>query len=327
MSGSIDQNNDLKQSPPKLSIIIISYNTKQLTLDCIQSVLDQTSETRYELIVVDNNSPDQSAEAIKKKFPQINLIASKDNLGFAKANNLAAEKASGEFILLLNPDTVVLDNAIDKLMQFAHDNPDSGIWGGRTLYGNKSLNPTSCWKKMTLWNVFCRTTGLTGLFPASEFFNAESYGKWQRDSVREVDIVTGCFLLITAELWHRLNGFDPAFFMYGEEADLCLRAGKLGASPIVTPDATIIHYGGASEAIQSDKMVKLLKGKISLIKRHWSPFTTPIGIFLFSLWPLTRYLALKNIARVLPGKKSLNDRADTWNKIWKRRKEWKSGYL
>lgn len=327
MPGSNEQNDEVKQFPLKLSIIIISYNTKQLTLECIKSVLDQTTDTSYELIVIDNNSPDQSAEAIQQQFPHINLIASKENLGFAKANNLAAEKASGEYILLLNPDTVVLDKAIDKLVHFAAVNPHAGIWGGRTLYGDKSLNPTSCWQKMTLWNVFCRTSGLTGIFPASEFFNSESYGKWKRDTVREVDIVTGCFLLITTELWNSLKGFDPAFFMYGEEADLCLRAEKLGAKPIVTPDATIIHYGGASEAIQSDKMVRLLKGKVSLIKRHWSPMTAPLGTLLFMLWPLTRSLALKIISKFLPGKTGLKDRAQTWGEIWKRRKEWRSGYL
>lgn len=327
MTDTNKQNNIPNLSTPDLSIIIISYNTKQLTIDCIKSVLDQTRKTSYELIIIDNQSPDGSAEAIRKEFPDINLIASEENLGFAKANNLAAEKANGEYILLLNPDTVILDNAIDRLMEFAAEKPDAGIWGGRTLYGDKSLNPTSCWKRMTLWNVFCRTSGLTGIFPRSEFFNSESYGKWKRDSIREVDIVTGCFLLITKELWNRLDGFDPAFFMYGEEADLCLRAAKIGATPTVTPEATIIHYGGASEAIRSDKMVKLLKGKMSLIKRHWSPALSPIGTFTFMLWPLSRSIALKVLSTVLPSQKELSEKAQTWKEIWSRRDEWRSGYL
>src|SRR5690606_157263 len=116
------------------------------------------------------------------------------------------------------------------------------------------------------WNLFCRTVGLSRVFPDSAFFNSEAYGGWDRMSERAVDIVTGCLLLIGRADWEALEGFDPVFFMYGEEADLCLRAAdSLGARPLVTPDATIIHHDGASSTARADKMVRILQARKELI--------------------------------------------------------------
>ena len=112
---------------------------------------------------------------------------------------------------MLNSDTLIMDGAIDRLLAFAAERPDAKIWGGRTLLGNRTLDPASCWRRMTLWSVFCRTFGLAAAFPNSNLFNAEGYGGWDRSTEREVDIVTGCFLLIEKELWQRLRGFDPRF--------------------------------------------------------------------------------------------------------------------
>jgi len=304
---------------PDVSIIVVSYNTREMTLECLRSVIAETNGA-FELIVVDNVSTDGSAEAISKEFPDITLMKESENHGFAKANNIAAEHAKGEYVLLLNPDTIVLDGAIDRLLEFARRRPNAGIWGGRTLYGDRSLNPTSCWRRLSLWNIFCRTSGLTGLFPNSDLFNAEAYGGWDRSAERDVDIVTGCFLLIKREDWNKLGGFDLDFFMYGEEADLCLRAAReLGAKPRMTPDATIVHYGGASEKVRSDKMVRLLRAKTELIKRHVPGWQRPFARGLFRAWPITRLMAFQIIRRN-------TDNATVWREIWNRRKEWQSGY-
>jgi GT2 family glycosyltransferase len=311
--------------PPVVSVLIISYNTCEMTLECLRSVRDQTT-LPHEVIVVDNNSQDGSAEAIAAEFPEIDLDARKDNLGFAGGNNAAAARAQGEYILLLNPDTVVLDHAIDKLVAFAKAQPQSGIWGGRTLFGDMSLNPSSCWRRMTVWSCFCRMAGLTAIFPKSGLFSSEGYGGWPRDTERDVDIVQGCYLLITRKMWNDLGGFDPAFFMYGEEADLCLRAKKtLGAQPRVTPDSTIIHYGGASEKVRSDQLVKLLTGKMALIDRHFPEWQRPLGRFFFGHFPLTRLIAARTIA-ALTGRQSIRTTADVWADVWTRRKIWRAGY-
>ncbi len=310
---------------PEVSIIIVSYRTRELTLECLRSVVRETRAASYELIVLDNASDDGSAAAIAAEFPHIRLMARGDNVGFARANNIAAEEARGRYLLLLNPDTIVLDGAVDRLVAFAQARPQAQIWGGRTLYADRSLNPTSCWRRMTLWNVFCRTCGLSGIFPASQVFNAESYGRWDRSSEREVDIVTGCFLLIERTFWDRLGGFDARFFMYGEEADLCLRAARMGARPAVTPEATIVHYGGASEKVRSEMMIKLLAGKAELIKRHWSPGTQSVGLALLSLWPWTRAVALGLAGRML-SRPALADQAATWRAIWTARARWRHGW-
>ena len=277
-----------------LSIIIVSYNTRDMTLECIDSVLRETTTARYEIIVVDNASADGSAEAIRIKYPTIRLIETGENIGFARANNLAAVSATGRRILLLNPDTVILNHAIDSLYEFALENPECRIWGGRTVFGNGALNPQSCWGRMTLWSTFCNVLGLSQL-KGSMFFNPEEYGRWQRDSIRTVDIVTGCFFLIDSDLWKQLKGFDPIFFMYAEEADLCLRAQRFGAKPKINPSATIIHYGGASERDRVDQKIKLLAGKNTLIRRHWSAPTYFAGRLLFLMFPLTRYIGYSTL--------------------------------
>jgi N-acetylglucosaminyl-diphospho-decaprenol L-rhamnosyltransferase len=303
-----------------LTVIIISYNTKKLTLDCLQSVYDQTHHISFEVVVVDNASSDGSAEAIEKKFPDVTLIKSKENIGFAKANNLAAKKAAGEYILLLNPDTLVLDEAIQKLHNFAVSNPKHLIYGGRTLFENFSLNPTSCWKQPSLWSLFCYATGLVSIFRRNKLFDPESYGPWQRDTVQEVDIVTGCFLLIKKNFWEELEGFDPNFFMYGEDADLCLRAKKNGAKPIITPGATIIHYCGASEKVRTDKMIRLFRAKEQLIRRHWASVSCVLGITLLRLSVFNRFVACNAMKLTHPTR--YREIAKSWSEIWRRRKEW-----
>jgi GT2 family glycosyltransferase len=311
-------------TPPVVSVLVISYNTREMTLDCLRSLRDQT-DTPHEVIVVDNNSQDGSAEAIAAEFPEIDLVARPDNLGFAGGNNLAATRARGTYILLLNPDTVVLDHAIDRLVAFAERRPEAGIWGGRTVFADLSLNPACCWQRMTLWNTFCRTSGLTAIFRGSALFNAEAYGDWQRDSERAVDIVQGSFFLIRRAFWNELGGFDPGFFMYGEEADLCLRARARGARPRMTPEAQIVHYGGASEKVRSDRMVKLLAGKMGLINRHFPAWQKPLGRALFTAYPLTRMIATRTLGAVT-GKPETRDSAATWTDIWARRRDWTGGY-
>ncbi len=222
---------------------------------------------------------------------------------------------------------MILEGAIDRLVAFARANPKAGIWGGRTLFADGRLNPSSCWGRMTPWNLLCRASGLTGLFAGTTFFNGEAYGGWQRDTVAEVDIVSGCFLLIRRSLWEELGGFDPAFFMYGEEADLCLRAGKRGVRPMITPTATIIHLGGASERTRAAKMIKLLAAKATLVRHHWYPRLASLGVLLLAVWPLSRWLALTVAGALLPPSPARTESAAIWREIWQRRGEWVVGYV
>jgi GT2 family glycosyltransferase len=310
---------------PRVSVIIVSYNTRNMTLECLQSIVTQTRDVSYEVIVIDNNSSDGSADAIRDQFPDLRLIALNENVGFARANNLAAQEARGERLLLLNPDTVILDHAIDRLIAFADRTPSFHVWGGRTLYGDGRLNPTSCWRRITLWNLTCFALGLTYFGRRSALLNSESYGGWDRSTTRHVDIVTGCFFLIDHDLWTHLKGFDPTFFMYGEEADLCHRARQAGARPAITPHATIVHYGGASERVPVDKMVKVFKGRITLINCHFSSFSRGLGRRLHLLAALTRWCGYRMAAK-FSDRVTFDQSAKYWRSIWRRRLEWINGY-
>ncbi len=307
-----------------LSIIIVSFNTRSRTLECLRSVYDQTRDTRFEVIVVDNASSDGSGEAIASEFPKLNLIELEDNIGFARANNLAAERAAGKYLLLLNPDTLVLDGAVQRLHAFAESRGNAGICGGRSIFPDGTLNPLCCRRSPTPWSMFCIATGLSHIFKESRLFNPEAYGAFQQNSVKEVDIIHGSFLLIGSGLWKELGGFDPAFFMYGEEVDLCTRARKKGFPCFYTPGATVIHYGGASEKIFADKMVRLLSAKSTFIRRHWPGRSSWFGISMLWLWVLRRYLftILSSLFPTHGDRRNVSE----MKKIWKHRSNWLVGY-
>ena len=309
---------------PELPVIIVSYNTREMTLDAVRSAIAETASTPMEIILVDNASKDGSAEAVREMFPDVQLLADETNHGFAKANNIAAKRARGAYLLLLNPDTVTLDGALDKLMAFARTRPEAGIWGGRTVFADGTLNPTSAAGRQTLWSLFCRVSGLAVLNPNSEFLNPESYGGWDRTGVREVDIIQGSFFLIRRTLWEDLGGFDLTYVMYGEEADLCLRARARGLRPTVSGEPTIIHYLGASSALRSDKQILVLKARITLT-RYIPAWQRPLARALLVVWPLTRVVGARILARVTR-RQRYRDVAATWGAVWAARDTWRRGY-
>lgn len=309
--------------PPIVSIVVISYNTRAMTLDCLASVVAETT-VPHELVVLDNASPDGSAAAIAEAFPDIRLIASAENLGFARGNNVAARAARGDYVLLLNPDTLVLDHAIDRLVAFAGRAPQAGIWGGRTLDGDGALNPMSVFGRVTLWSLFCRSTGLALIFRRSAFFNPEEIGDWDRGDERAVDVVQGSFFLIRRDLWEELGGFDARFVMYGEEADLCRRAIVRGARPRMTPEATIVHFHGASSR-RADREIMTLKAQATMIRRHFPAWQRPLGLLLLAAWPWSRMVSGGALAR-LSGRAHFAEAAKIWGDVWQARGDWHRGY-
>ncbi|MEO9461526.1 MAG: glycosyltransferase family 2 protein [Marinomonas sp.] len=307
---------------PLVSVMLVNWNTRDMTLECLASVYAETPDTQFEVILVDNASSDGSAQAIAEQFPQATLMAETHNHGFAHATNISAEKAKGKYVLLLNTDTVVQPGAIDQLVAFAKARPEAKIWGGRTLFGDGSLNPTSVWGKITPWSQACMSSGLAAMFPNSSLFNPECYGGWQRNSERSVDIIQGAFFLIERKFWEELGGFDPVFFMYGEEADLCHRARDLGASPRMTPTAQIIHYGGQSSASQWRKIIYVYGARMGLMQRYFAPKWRPIGRFMILFAAAWRALAYGAAAKVT-GK--YVEAADNWRIVWQRRDLWRGG--
>lgn len=311
------------EGPPELTVIIVSYNTRALTLKAVETLLATTRTTRFRTVVLDNASADGSAAAVAAAFPQVTLIRSTENLGFARANNVVAAQAETEWLLLLNPDTEVHEGAVDALMAFARAHPQAGIYGGRTVFPDGRLNRGSCWNRITPWSMVCSALGLTAIFPQVTFFNPEAIAGWPRDTVREVDIVSGCFFLIRRDLWNELGGFDLRYFMYGEEADLCLRAARRGYRPMITPDAEIMHIFGAASRTRADKLMLLVKARATLIREHWPAWQVPAGIGLMWLWAGLRRLASGAMA-LADGKRAAS--RELWGRVWESRHEWLKGY-
>lgn len=307
--------------PPDVSILVVAYRNPELTHACLRSVVAETQDIPYELIVVDNASGDSTAEMVRREFPAARLISLKENIGFACGTNLAAAAATGEFLLLLNPDTVVHDGAVQRLVEFARARPDGGLYGGRTLTPAGELDPRSCWGAQTLWSTFCFATGLSTAFRRSALFDPESLGGWPRDSVRHVEIVSGCLLLVRRRLWEELGGFDPSFFMYGEDADLALRAARRGYRPLITPAATITHVVGASSN-RPEKTALVMRAKATLIRRHWPRGSRRLGISLLCLGAGARALGARTLGVIGRPSPAALARGGAWQELG----TWSAGY-
>lgn len=308
------------QTAADVTVIVVSYNTRDLTLAALRTLFDTTHKTALHVVVYDNASEDGSAEAIAAAFPHVELVQTGANLGFAKANNLAAAAAQTDWLLLLNPDTECHEGAVDALLDFAKAQPEAGIWGGRTVFADGSLNIASCWNRITPWSVTCLSLGLANIFPRSAWLNPEAIGGWDRDSIRSVDIVVGCFLLIRRETWAQLGGFDLKYYMYGEEADLCLRAKALGYRPMITPKAQIMHLVGASSGARGDKLVLVAQARVTLMQDHWPRWQLPFGVAMMQFGVALRLVALSVLG------KGSGAQAQAQRVLWRKRKLWRRGY-
>jgi GT2 family glycosyltransferase len=304
-----------------VAIVIVSYNSEDHIGACLESVFAQNKAVTQQVIVVDNDSRDGTVAFIREKFPQVELVLPGANLGFAAGVNLGVKHADAEFVLLLNPDTVILDHAVDVVVDFARKNPRHGLYGGRTLRPDGSLEPSSCWGLPSLWSMTLFAFGLTTLAPRNRWLDPESLGNWQRDTVREVGVITGCFLLASLEVWNRLGGLDERYFMYGEDADLAMRAHRAGYRPVICPDARLIHEVGACSDTPVHKTMLLYRGKASLVRTHWQGIPQALGLFFLATG--TGLRAALSRLRASPGR---NDSAGRWQTLWRQRDEWIGGY-
>ena len=304
-----------------VAIVIVAYNSEDHIGACLTSVFAQRKSVRQQVIVVDNDSRDGSVALIREKFPDAKLIIPGANLGFAKGVNLGVSHADAEFILLLNPDTVILENAVDVIVEFARNNPGHGLYGGRTLTPDGELDPSSCWGSPSLWSMALFALGITTLAPRNRLLDPESLGNWQRDSVREVGVITGCFLLAPLKVWNELGGLDERYFMYGEDVDIAMRARQAGYRPVICPDAKLIHEVGACSDTPVHKAMLLYKGKASLVRVHWSGFARSLGLFFLVLGTGLRATLSK-----IKSKPDRSDTAGRWQTLWRERKNWIQGY-
>lgn len=304
-----------------VAIVIVSYNSEDHIGACLQSVFAQRKSVNQQVIVVDNDSRDGTVAFIRENFPEVQLVLPGANLGFAAGVNLGVKHSSAEFVLLLNPDTVILENAVDVIVDFARKNPGHGLYGGRTLRPDGSLEPSSCWGRPTLWSMTLFAFGLTTLAPRNRWLDPESLGNWQRDTVREVGVITGCFLLAPTDVWNQLGGLDERYFMYGEDADLAMRAWSAGYRPVICPDAKLVHEVGGCSDTPVHKTLLLYRGKASLVRTHWTGLAQWFGLFFLATGTGLRAAISK--VHSSPGR---NDSAGRWQTLWRDRSKWIGGY-
>lgn len=230
----------------RLSIIIVSYNVKYFTEQCLQSVRKAANGISCEIFVVDNNSVDGSVQMVKEKFSEAVLLENKDNAGFSKANNQAIKQAKGEYILLLNPDTIVEEDTFRKILRFMDEHTEAGGLGVKMYDGKGNFLPESKRGLPTPEVAFYKIFGLSSLFPKSKIFGRYHLGYLDNDKVNEVDVLSGAFMLLRKSVLNKTGLLDEAFFMYGEDIDLSYRITKEGYKNYYFPEARIIHYKGES---------------------------------------------------------------------------------
>lgn len=305
---------------PDVSVLMVGYRTRAELATSLGSLYASTPDVDLEVVLVDNASGDGTAEWVAAAHPEVRLLALEENIGFGRAVNLAAEVAEGRYLLLLNPDTEVRPGAVAALLSFARANPRAGLVGGRTLTEDGRTEPSSCWGRPTMWSTFCFATGLSTAFSGSPRWNPESLPGWGRDDAREVGVITGCVLMASVDAWRALGGFDPRFFMYGEDTDLSLRAWAAGYRPMITPEAEVVHTIGASSA-PTNRRVMIMRGKVTLAEKHWPGVRGRLMVGMLATGVALR-AGLDVATRAVRRRGEPSD----WAGTWARRAEWLGGY-
>ncbi len=282
-----------------LSIIIVNYNVKEFLQNLLDSILKSSPQITKQIIVVDNASDDGSVEMLREKFPGICLIENKKNVGFGAANNQALEISNGKFILLLNPDTIVQEDTFSILINFFNSHPEAGLVGCKVLNPDGTLQ-LACRRGFPgPWTSFTKVTGLSKLFPNSKLFARYNLTYLDENQTYEVDAISGAFMLLKREVYEKVGGFDPQFFMYGEDLDLCYRIQQAGFKVYYVPDTQIIHYKGESTKRSKMDETKVFYDAMHLfVRKHFSTSFLVEIILQFAI-VLRKFLTFLNIYRLI----------------------------
>jgi len=253
----------------ELSIIVVNYNTKGLLRSCLASIFEQTWRIALEVFVVDNGSTDGSLEVLAHEFGEVQLIANSVNKGFAAANNQGIKKAAGEYILLLNSDTEILNDAISKTLAFMKQHPEASIAGCKLLNKDGTLQP-SCRSFPSVWNLFTESFFLYSVFKKIRLFGQYYMTHFDHESIRQVDVVMGAFMLIRREVFTAIGLLDENYFMYAEETDFCYRARQADYKTFFFPGAFIIHLGGGSTFDNQKQFEQLHSALLLFLHKHFT---------------------------------------------------------
>jgi GT2 family glycosyltransferase len=307
-----------------VSIIVVAWNVKELLGKCLQSVYEHTQGITFEVIYVDNASADGSVDMVRSDFPEVRIIENPENRGFIKANNQAIELAQGRYVLLLNSDTVLLENTITKTVQFADAHPQAAVVGCRVLNPDLTLQQ-SCFRFYSTLNMLLDLTYLSRLFPTNRFFGRKIYGGWDYNSVREVDVVVGCFSLVRMAAIQQVGVMDERFFVYGDDIDWCRRFVKSGWKVMFTPVGRIIHYGGQTTKKEPNRFALQLHGAVLInVKTHYHWLTFLICRMLTACYFLERipYWLVKAASQRDGKEKALSAARTCWLGCWYALSDW-----
>ncbi|WP_164116038.1 glycosyltransferase family 2 protein [Sphingorhabdus sp. Alg239-R122] len=271
-----------------LSVVIVSYNTRQMTIECVASVLDHRGDLNVEIIVVDNCSKDGSAAALRESFPNITVIDSPANGGFAFGNNIGFEKASGRYILLLNPDTRVHPGGLETAIRYMEENADIGIMGPLVRLDD-GTQQSSMIRYLSLTQLFFIIFMPSLWMRKTSLFGDLRYADLSRGEINSVDAVSGCFMLARRKIFEDIGGLDQRFFMYGEESEWCRRTTRAGWDIHYNPNVEILHHGAASTAHMSEwKAVEMTRGHILFLRFTRGAFAAWIGTLFMLARDLVR---------------------------------------
>jgi GT2 family glycosyltransferase len=269
---------------PKLSVIIVNYNVRYFLQQCLQSVRKASTGISVETFVVDNNSSDGSVEMVREYFPEVKLIDNKENSGFSKANNQAIRQSTGEYVLLLNPDTVVEEETFQKVCAFMDQHADAGGLGVHMIDGKGVFLPESKRGLPTPAVAFYKISGLSSLFPKSKTFGKYHLGFLDKNETHEVEVLSGAFMLLRHSVLDKIGLLDEDYFMYGEDIDLSYRILQGGYKNYYYPGTKIIHYKGESTKKSSVNYVMVFyRAMVIFAKKHFAPGRAALFSFLINM--------------------------------------------
>ena len=263
-----------------LSVIIVNYNVKYFLEYCLYSAVKALKNIEGEIFVVDNNSTDGSKEFFYNKFPQVKFIWNAKNEGFAKANNKALQQASGDYILFLNPDTIVSEDSFEKCISFIQSKNNLAACGVKMIDGSGKFLKESKRAFPAPMTSLYKLSGLSKLFPKSKIFSKYHLGFLDENTNHEVDVLAGAFMMVPKKIIEKVGGFDESFFMYGEDIDLSYRIQKAGYINFYYAETCIIHFKGESTKKETLNYVKMFYKAMSVfVKKHYGG--TKAGLFNF----------------------------------------------
>jgi GT2 family glycosyltransferase len=292
-----------------VSIVIVNWNAREYLRDCLRSIAEQTTRCSYEVIVVDNASSDGSQAMLAAEFPNVRSICSERNLGFAGGNNQGMKIARGSHVLLLNPDTLVLEGAIDACLDHLRELPEVGVLGCQVWEDEKTIQKT-CFMFPSPLNILLTALGLSQKFPSSRFFGRSQMTWWDRSDERDVEVVSGMFMLVRREALEQVGMMDDSYFMYAEEADWCYRFWKAGWRCRFTPRARIMHLEGGGKSTQRSTKVSMnmyVQLQKSILQFH----RKNRGIISWSLAKLV-YMLVMPLRSLMCGLLMMLGKRDAW---------------